>query len=308
MPVATTKQGWAALPAGIRDAVVAHAGAEVADAVTRQGGFTPGVAARLRFADGGRAFVKATAASLNADSAAMHRREAEIAGRLDDPAVPRLLTVIDDGDWVALLFEHAAGDHPRVPWGRRPFEVVAAAVQDLHVRLTPAPIDAPALIDHGDYHLGRWARFAASPDRMQRHGLTAEHVERAVEATSGLASHLGGGTLLHGDLRADQILVAGMRTSFVDWPHACIGPAWADLALMIPSMLAADRRLDVATVVSLSAELRAAPAPALRALLTAVAGHLLWQSDEPAPPGLPAVRAFQRAQARAVLPWVFAAA
>ncbi|HSK22037.1 MAG TPA: hypothetical protein VK906_02620 [Egicoccus sp.] len=265
MPVATTKQGWEALPSDLRARVVAHVGAEVADAVTRQGGFTPGVAARLRFADGSRAFVKATAASLDPDSAVMHRREAAIAGRLDDPAIPRLLAVVDDGDWVALLFEH------------------------------------------GDYHLGRWATFAASPERMQRHGLTVEDVERAAEATSDLGGHLAGDTLLHGDLRADQILVAGMRTSFVDWPHACIGAAWADLALMIPSMLAADRRLEVATVVSLSAELRAAPAPALRALLSAVTGHLLWQSDEPDPPGLPSVRAFQRAQGRALLPWVFAA-
>lgn len=307
MPVATVKQGWDTLPSELRQRIVAHVGSEVSDAITRQGGFTPGVAARLRFADGTRVFVKATADSINPDSAAMHRREARIAAALDDPAVPRLLTVVDDGDWVALAFEHAPGDHPRVPWGRRPLELVAAAIEQLHGRLTPAPIEAPPLVAHADYRFGRWRDFAAAPERAAALGLGSGEVARLGEAADDLDGHLAGETLLHGDLRADQILAAGMRISVVDWPHACIGPAWADLALMVPSMLAADRRLDVATVVGLAPELAAAPPSGVHTLLAAVAGHLLWQSAEPEPPGLPSVRAYQRSQVRALLPWLLGA-
>lgn len=306
MPVPTTKQGWDALPAGVRDRIVAHLGSDVVEAATRQGGYTPGVAARLALADGTRVFVKGTADSINPDSAAMHRREAGVTAQLHDPAVPDLLTVVDDADWVALVFEHAPGDHPRVPWGRRPFEIVAQAVHALHDRLTPAPVDAPPLHEHPDLDLGRWTSFAAAPDRAQEHGIDPDQVERLAAVTDDLRSHLAGDTLLHGDLRADQILAAGMQIAFVDWPHACIGPGWADLALMIPSMLAADRRLDVDTVVGLTAELRAAPPAGLRALLAATAGHLLWQAGEPDPPGLPSVRVYQRAQGRAALPWLLA--
>ena len=49
---------WPELPADVRAAVAAVAGAAIADAQTQPHGFSPGVAARLRLADGQRAFVK----------------------------------------------------------------------------------------------------------------------------------------------------------------------------------------------------------------------------------------------------------
>lgn len=41
---------------------------------------------------------------------------------------------------------------------------------------------------------------------------------------------------IHSDLRADNIVLAGGRVYFVDWPHASVGAPWVDLALFLPSV------------------------------------------------------------------------
>ncbi len=94
---------WEALPDSVREAVEAGLGARVLEAVTQPGGFSPGVAVRLRLDDGRRAFVKAVGSSPNPHSPEIHRREATLAAALppETPA-PRFLFAHDDGDWVAL--------------------------------------------------------------------------------------------------------------------------------------------------------------------------------------------------------------
>jgi hypothetical protein len=48
---------------------------------------------------------------------------------------------------------------------------------------------------------------------------------------------------------------------------------------------------------------RADPAR-VSSVVAAMAGYLLWPSLQPAPPGLPTIRAFQAAQARVAVAWV----
>jgi aminoglycoside phosphotransferase (APT) family kinase protein len=45
-----------------------------------------------------------------------------------------------------------------------------------------------------------------------------------------------GPALLHGDLRADNLLLTPSRVVAVDWPRACAGAAWVDLLLLLPSV------------------------------------------------------------------------
>jgi Phosphotransferase enzyme family len=45
-----------------------------------------------------------------------------------------------------------------------------------------------------------------------------------------------GPALLHGDLRADNLLLTPGRVVAVDWPRACAGAAWVDLLLLLPSV------------------------------------------------------------------------
>ena len=49
------------------------------------------------------------------------------------------------------------------------------------------------------------------------------HIETLAAIEDTVGSALKGDTLLHTDLRADNILLTPERTWFVDWPHACAG-------------------------------------------------------------------------------------
>jgi hypothetical protein len=60
-PAAGMRLAWPLVPAGLRQAVEQRLGERVVEAVTQPGGFSPGVAARLKTATGKRAFVKAVA-------------------------------------------------------------------------------------------------------------------------------------------------------------------------------------------------------------------------------------------------------
>src|SRR5262245_58074161 len=104
-PARGVRSDWHALPARVRAAFEAWAGSRVVSATSQHGGFSPGVAARLRLANGRRIFVKAVSAVANPEAPTFHRREAQIVAHLPSTApVPRLLWSMDEGDdgWVVL--------------------------------------------------------------------------------------------------------------------------------------------------------------------------------------------------------------
>jgi hypothetical protein len=89
-PASGRRMPWADLPDSVRAAIEDRLGSNVVAAHSQSGGFSPGVAARLRLADGTRAFVKAVCSSPNADSPGMYRREARVAAALPAPGLPTL--------------------------------------------------------------------------------------------------------------------------------------------------------------------------------------------------------------------------
>ncbi len=131
-PAEGQRRPWSQIPAGLRAEVERQLGGRVVEAVTQPGGFSPGVAARLRLDNGQRAFVKAVD-GLNPESPGIHRAEISITGQLPagTPA-PRLLGSIDDAGWVILMLEISrAGRRPSpggglsltgcsAPWRRWP--------------------------------------------------------------------------------------------------------------------------------------------------------------------------------------------
>ena len=143
-PAVGVRLAWSSMPAGLRHAVEQQLGGRVVEAVTQPGGFSPGVAARLKTATGTRAFVKAVGPELNPESPGLHRAEARIAAALPEgtPA-PRLLGFFDEDGWVVLVFEDIEGAPPVLPWEAAELARVLDAVAELAVALTPAPIDAP---------------------------------------------------------------------------------------------------------------------------------------------------------------------
>jgi len=308
-PAAGVRVPWAEVPVAVRAAVEDMLGDTVAEAVTQPGGFSPGVAARLRLAGGGRAFVKAVAPHLNPESPGMHRAEARIAAVLPESApAPRLLGSLDLDSWVVLAFEDVEGMHPAQPWREDELRRVLAAATDLARALTPSPIEAPALADAIDGQFRGWRRAAAehragADDLGWLDPWARRHLDRlaALEGTWGEAA--AGDTLLHNDMRADNMLITPDGVVFVDWPWAAIGAPWCDIAGMAPSVLMHGGQA-LLPVIEEHVDALGADPDAVTAVLAALTGYFLYQSHQPPPPGLPTVRAFQRAQGDAALRWL----
>jgi hypothetical protein len=139
-PATGLRLPWSALPVALRAEIEARLGSRVVAADTQRGGFSPGVAARLRLADGCGAFIKAVGPAPNPDSPDIHRAEARIAATLPaDAPAPRLIFSLDREGWVALLFEDVAGTMPTLPWLPAELDRVMAMVADLAAALTPSP-------------------------------------------------------------------------------------------------------------------------------------------------------------------------
>jgi hypothetical protein len=238
MPSATGGQRitWAQVPAEVVAAIEDMLRGRVVGAASQPGGFSEGLAARVRLADGRRAFIKAANSLMAPGVAGFHRREIAIARRLPTRVpVPRLLDAYDDGTWVALLFEEINGTLPAQPWRRVEFDRVLAATTDLARALTPAPIDGTVL---GPPRLGGWLTLAADGPTGALTSLSpwaARHLDELAALENHAEQALAGETLLHGDLYPFNIMLTRERVVFVDWPHAWIGAAHCDVLTLLSS-------------------------------------------------------------------------
>lgn len=309
-PARGVRLEWAGMPAPLRAAVEQALGGPVVHAATQPSGFSPGVAARLRLADGRRAFVKAVSPAQNPDSPAFHRREAAIAALLPEGApVPRLLAVVDEGEegWIALAFEDVEGRHPAQPWQPDELERVLAALARLNAALTPAPPLPPELERTASASFARvlhgWQELAGGgPDlRARLDGWSLRHLNALAAAEAAAPAAVAGDTLLHFDTRGDNILLDSRRVWFVDWPHACTGAAWVDVALFAVSvaMQGGPPPEEV-----LARHPAAADPAAVTAALVSFAGFFTRHALLPAPPGLPTLRPFQAAHGVAARAWL----
>jgi len=303
-----TRLPWSAVPAPLRAEVERLLGGRVIRAVTQPGGFSPGVAARLLLTDGRRAFVKAVG-DVNPDSPDIHRAEARIAAALPVSApAARLIASLDTDGWVILIFEDVDGRLPVQPWQQAELSRVLDAMADLAVTLTPAPIDAPPAAARFR-HLGRgWQQLAAASSAGDGELADLDPWARTrmrdlASLETGWAAAVEGSTLAHGDLRADNILLARDMVVFVDWPWACIAQPWFDLVTMLPSV-ALNGGPPPESVLAAHPVARDADPGGVTAVVAALAGMFTYLGRQPDPPGLPTVRAFQRAHGEVALAWL----
>jgi aminoglycoside phosphotransferase (APT) family kinase protein len=300
---------WPGLPAGVRAAVEEACGSAVTGAVTQPGGFSPGAAARLTCADGRRFFVKAVSADANPDSPKMHRRESRVLAALAPLAeerglpVPRLRAVIDLPPWIALLLDDIDGAHPDLPWQPGQLAQVLAAISELATALTPAPIELTAVGLRLSRMLHGWRDLAAAGGAEGLDSWSAGHLAELAGLEATWQEHSVGRTLLHGDLRADNLLLTADGVVVVDWPHASTGAAFVDLVMMAPSV-AMQGGPDLMTLLAATSAGREASQEAVTAVLCALAGYLTRSALEPPPPGLPTLRGFQAAQGQIARGWL----
>ncbi|MGV9341169.1 phosphotransferase family protein [Streptomyces sp. NPDC003688] len=299
---------WWAVPSSVRDRVETALGSPVEDAVTQAGGFSPGVAARVRLADGRRVFVKAVGPEPNPETPDLHRAEARITAALPDTApVPSLLMAFDIEGWVALVLEDVEGEAPAQPWQMDELHRVLAAAAELSVLLDPSPIEAPTVAARFGEKFQGWRRLSAAAaqgadDLAWLDPWARRNLGRLVARETVWSAAAAGSALIHGDLRADNILLTDDRVMVVDWPWAAVGASWFDVVAMGPSVIMHGTP-EAMSVLDQHLRTRGADREDVTTVLIAMAGYFLHQSAQPPPPGLPTVRGFQRAQGEAALDW-----
>ncbi len=294
--------GWDDVPVHVRAEVEHILGSPVVEARSQTGGFSPGTADRVRTEDGRRAFVKAAGRSLNEGTVRLHRREIAVTAALTEsiPA-PTLLGSYDDGDWVALVLEDVEGRHPRTPWDAAELAAVLTAVR----HLAAAPLSAAQL----GYELAGevlthdfagWRRVALDPP-PDLEPWARDHIDDLTGRADAVLPRLTGESLLHMDIRADNLLVRpDGAVVIVDWPWAARGPAWLDTV----SVLVNVNLFGGHDVEALVAEHVRADPDDVTGFLVGLTGYFLDAARQPGSPGLPTVRAFQAVQGHTTLDWV----
>ncbi|WP_433376022.1 aminoglycoside phosphotransferase family protein [Actinoplanes sp. CA-142083] len=296
---ARVRIGWSDLPETVRSRSEQIIGGRVVAARSQPGGFSAGSADRVVTDSGRRAFVKAVTPAVNARSAELARQEMRITSAMPGHApVPRMLGGFDDGDWVVLILEDIDGLHPRTPWVESEIDAAVTALAELAAAVTPSPVPGvPSAADNLADDFTAWERIAADPPAdldpwvARRLGDLRSASERA------LAAIATGETLVHCDIRADNLLIRrDGRMMVVDWPWGCVGPEWFDRLLLGLDVLTNGgdpsrvfEGIDEGTVTD---------------IIAAIAGMFEHIHRLPPPPGIPTVRAFQKSQAEAIRPWL----
>ncbi len=299
---ASGRPGYEQAPQRLRDWVERELGSPVASATSQPGGFSPGVAARLVTADGARAFVKAIATSRHAATAALHRYESRAMLAIPPgPALPRLFATYDDGDWVGLLLEDIEGRHP-VPWTLADAQLVTTAISQRVEAFTPSPWpEAERLEDAPRMRTSWWTQATESllPSWVRAHRRHLIALEERVPAA------VRGQTLCHRDVLAENLLLTPSgAVVFVDWAWASQGAAWIDTMNLICGIVTDRYDIDADGLIRASPQTRETEADILTAYLANAAGSAYVKAQQSGPQNIPALQAFRRRRATALLDWL----
>jgi hypothetical protein len=281
----------------VRALVEEHCGSPVTGAVSQGGGFTPGFASVLTCEDGSRHFVKAASNTAQRMFAASYREEARKLRALPEgiPA-PRLLWS-EDGDWVVLGLEYVEARAPRRPWRPAELDACLDALERVAQVLTPVPpgLDLDTFAEEFGTWPAHWDHVHATRD--------LPHADEAAALAAGFAGVVGGETLVHTDVRDDNVLLTtDGRALFCDWNWPCTGAAWLDsLCLLIGPR---GDGVDVESVMLARPLLRDVPAEHVDRVLAVLCGYFLKSADDPVPPTSPHLRDVQRWQGDVVWDWL----
>lgn len=300
MPI---RMPWSSLPRPVTLWVEAELGGRVVAAKAQLNGFSSGSADRIVTDNGRRAFVKTVSRNRNPETLELHRREARVMRVLPrEIRAPALLGVYDDDEWIALMLDDIEGVHPDGPRGAE-IPTVLDAIAELPEASGPLGT-LPHLRDELADDFNAWSRIAADGVDKTLPPLALSLRDRMMKTAVGAADALVGSHLVHLDCRADNILIdeAG-AVWLIDWPWASIGARWFDGVVYLLDCVMRDELVDVDVFLG-HPLFDGLQSEQLDAVLAALAGTFYNNARHPAPPNMPTLRAFQRAEADAAVTWL----
>jgi hypothetical protein len=251
-------------------------------------GYTVAYHGIAELADGRTAFVKAATEPV---TAGFIRDEQRVLGAVSGPFVPAVLAM-DDGDPPLLVLEDLGAAHWPPPWD----DATIAAVRETLAAVAAAPLPdvVPPVGVHRDRLVTGWGEIGSDPEPFLSLGVCSPawltHALPTLRGASESAP-IGGDSLLHLDVRSDNLCIAERGAILVDWNHACVGNPDLDVAAWLRSL-----RLEGGPEPE-------AILPGAAGFAALLAGFFGSRAGLPAPPTAPHVRPFQLAQLRVSLSW-----
>lgn len=290
---------WVHLPPAVRAEVERRCGAPVISAASQNGGFTPGFASVLECEDESRHFVKAASSKAQRMFADAYREEVRKLSALPPEApAPALLWSLDVDDWFVLSTEYVEARQPRRPWRGDELRLCL----DMLVAAAPVLTPPPAELDlpHASDEFAAWPAFW---DHLTGDASDMAHLDEAAALAARFAEAMAGETLVHTDVRDDNILLtADGRALLCDWNWPFVGAAWLDsLFLLIGPR---GDGLDVDAVIATHPLLSVVPAESIDVVLALVTGYFLKSAGDPVPPTSPFIREAQRWQGDVCWEWL----
>ena len=291
---------WAFLPPNLRAWIERRCGSPVVSAISQTSGFTPGFASVLVCEDGSRHFVKAASTKAQRPFADSYREEArKLAALPPEVPAPRLLWHLDD-DWVVLGTEYVAARLPHRPWRADDLDALLDALEVAADALTPPPpgLDLDTAADDFAPLLQGWPAL-----RERRTDLGAERLVEAEALAQRYAEVVGGDTMVHTDIRSDNVLIdPDGRALVCDWNFPVRGAAWFDsfAALIGPR----GEGIDVDAVIAGRRLLRDVDPEAFDINLALYIGYFFTQCELAVPPTSPYLRDHQRWQGEVCWDWL----
>lgn len=241
-----------------------------------------------RLDDGRSVFVKRAALG---PMARWLRREHLVYQQLRGPWAPELHGWHDDGERPVLVLEDLSGCAWAPPWTAERVDAVRAVLAE--VAAHPVPDGLPSACDTACAEVN-WPEVARDPEPLLSLGMcSSAWLERALPVLLEAASvqHLAGSSLLHLDVRSDNLLFRDAAAVLVDWNLAAVGNPEFDLAFWLPS-LRMEGGPEPESVIAIH--------PGVVAL---VAGFFASRAGLPGIRVAPVVRDLQRRQLEVALPW-----
>jgi len=251
-------------------------------------GYTVAYHGIAELADGTTAFVKAATEPVTAEFIRDEQRVLEV---LSGVFVPEVLA-LDADDPPLLVLEDLRAAHWPPPWDAPKIDAVREALAALAA--TPPPEVVPPIAIHHDRLVSGWAEIESDPGPFLSLGVCSRAwLERALPALreASETAPIDGDSLLHLDVRSDNLCIAERGAVLVDWNHACVGNPDLDVAAWLPS-LRLERGPEPQAIL-----------PGAAGFAALLAGFFGSRAGLPAPPTAPHVRPFQLAQLRVSLPW-----